>query len=269
MIALCALSIIGCAPRQEASSPPEPVHATEAGMPCSQATRAVRAALLRMGYTVVAAEAASAERAGKVTATKTSGWAPAVPEPGAVYTATVVITCSDRGSELEAVTDEPWMARMAFRRDFAKTVSELAEQKTRRPGIDDAPPSGLSVAVEPLRAREAVGEFGVDLPAAGITPVRLRIENRSERAYLFRRSKVRLITESGTRTKPLTAERVTPALVPPGDRQLARTLIANGEIAPGQSVTGFLFFPASAYRGASVVLIDRETDETEGLGIEF
>lgn len=239
-------------------------------MPCGQATRVARATLVRMGYTVAAAEPASAGRPGKFVGTKTTGWAPADPQAGTVYTATIAVTCSDRGADFEAVTDEPWLARMGFRRDFAKTVAELAERKkTFRPGIDDTPHSGLLVTVEPLRGREAIGEFGVDLLAAGITPVRLRIENRTERAYLFHGSEVRLITESGARTEPLAAERVTPALIPPGDRQLAGKLIVDGEIAPGKKHTGFLFFPASAYKRASVVLIDRETDETEGLSIEF
>ena len=239
-------------------------------MACSQATRVARGALLKMGYTVAAVEAPAAERPGRVVGNKTTGWSPVDPQAGSVHTATVAITCSDRGAEFEAVTDEPWLAKVAFRRDFPAIIAEMAERKkTYRPGIDDVPHSGLNVTVEPIGGRDSVGEFGVDLTGAGITPVRVRIENRTERAYLFRGSTVRLVTESGSRKKPLKAEKVTPALIPPGDRQLARTLIADGEIAPGEVRTGFLFFPSSAYKRASVVLIDRETDESEGLSIEF
>jgi hypothetical protein len=179
----------------------------------------------------------------------------------------VTVTCSDSGTELEAGTDEPWLAGAKFRREFPKAVEELAERKPAR-APTDAPASGLVVAVEPLRSSEAVSEFGADLPAAGISPVRLRIDNRSERTYVFNASTVRMVSEAGASAEPLATARVASSL-PPGDRQLAAKLIADGEIRPGESKSGFLFFPASAYKRASVGLTDRETDETEGLSIEF
>jgi hypothetical protein len=260
---LAALFLSACAARQEGAAPSS-VRASQPGMPCAPAVRVARAALLRLGYTVVSAEGASAGHPGKVVARKSTGWSGPDPQAGEQYTATVIVSCSDSGSELEASTDEPWLGGVRFRSDFPRTVDELAERRPARPSTD-APASGLVVSVEPLRSSEAVSEFGVDLPAAGISAVRLRIDNRTERTYVFRSSAVRLTSEAGTSAEPLGTDEVAPALT----EQLAAKRIADGDIGPGQTLSGFLFFRASAYKRASVGLTDRETDETEGLSIEF
>lgn len=264
---LAVVLLSACAARQEGAAAPSSVRTSLPGLPCAPAIRAARAALLRLGYTVVSVEGAAAGRPGKMVARKTTGWSGPDPQAGSEYTANVTVTCSDSGAELEASTDEPWLAGVRFRSEFPKTVQELAERKPARQP-NEKPSSGLVVGVEPLRSSEATSEFGVDLPAAGISPVRLSIENHTERTYVFRAAAVRLMTEAGASAQPLGPERVASAL-PPSEKQLTAKLIADGDIRPGEKRSGFLFFQAAAYKRASVGLTDRETDETEGLSIEF
>ena len=99
------------------------------------------------------------------------------------------------------------------------------------------------MAVEALRSSDARSGRGFDLPADGVTRVRLTIDNRTDRTYAFAGTRVRLESQEGARAKPLTD---------------AETVIK-----------GFLYFPASAYRRATVVLIDQETEEEEGFSVEF
>ena len=46
-------------------------------------------------------------------------------------------------------------------------------------------------------------------------------------------------------------------------------IIADGGVEPNATMSGFLYFPASAYRRAKLVLIERESEEAEGFAVEF
>jgi hypothetical protein len=242
--------------------------ARQAGMPCSEAARVARGALVRLGYAAELVEAPKPGAPGKVVGHKNSGWSTALPEPGTEYTATVTITCSNQGAEFEALADEPIPAALTFKTDFAAAIQQVAERRIARPRLAERPEAGLVISVEPLRGSDASAEFGADLTASGITPVRLRIDNRSDRAYGFAGERVQLVTQEGERTEPLPDERVA-ALTGSLQSTVRKKRIADGEIAPQAVVSGFLYFPVSAYSRATLVLIDQQTDEEEGFSVEF
>jgi hypothetical protein len=222
-----------------------------------------------MGYVIESVEAAKPDAPGTVIGRRNTGWAPATPEGGEVYTAIVHVRCSDRGAEFEAITDESVSGRVAFRNSFPKTITLVAERRAapRRPVDPDT--SGLLIDAHPQRSHEATAEFGADLPASGITPLYLKIRNRSQRTYEFSPAQVELVTQEGTRTAPLPVAELAQRVGEETGNALRSKLISAGELAAGGEKSGFLYFPSSAYRRATVVLIDQDSGEPEGFRVEF
>jgi hypothetical protein len=243
--------------------------ATQTGMPCSEAARVAKGALLRLGYHPEVTTAPQAGVPGQVIGRKNSGWSMANPEPGDDYTATVTITCSNQGAHFEAETDEPIPASLTFKSDFASAVDRMANRRREtRPRVAERPEAGLVISIEPLRGSEAAAEFGYDLSASGITPVRVKIDNRSDRTYAFSADAVQLVTQEGARAQPLTdasTDKLAGSLQP----TVRKKRIPDATLAPKDVLTGFVYFPVSTYRRATVVLIDQETEEPEGFSVEF
>lgn len=242
--------------------------ASQSGMPCTEAQRVAKGALLRLGYSPDAAVAAQPGVPGTVIGHKNSGWATATPEPGVEYTATVTITCSNQGARFEAQTDEPFPGSMSFKSDFERMIQAVAARRITRPRLAEQPATGLVISVEPLRGGDSSAEFGTDLTASGITPVRLKIDNRTDRTYAFAADSVQLVTQEGERVEPLPDDKAG-QLSAGLQAALRRKRIADGRLAPQAVLSGFLYFPASAYRRATLVLIDQETEEEEGFSVEF
>jgi hypothetical protein len=242
--------------------------ARQTGMPCTEAQRVAKGALLRLGYSPDAAVAAQPGMPGTVIGHKNSGWSTATPEPGVEYTATVTITCSNQGAQFDAQTDEPFPGSMTFKGDFARTIQAVAARRINRPRLAERPATGLVISVEPLRGGDASAEFGSDLTASGITPVRLKIDNRTDRTYAFAADSVQLVSQEGERVEPLSDAKAG-ALSPDLQAALSKKRIADGRLAPQAVLSGFLYFPAAAYRRATLILIDQETEEEEGFSVEF
>lgn len=237
-------------------------------MPCAQAAGVARGALFRLGYPAEVVEKPAPGRPGTVIGRREAGWATATPEPGAVYTATVTVSCSNDGAAFAALTDEPWPRSLSFAADFAAAVATVAARKVSRPQLAERPATGLVIEVEPLRGSAAVAALGADLPAAGITPVRLTIENRTDRTYEFAAARVTLVTQENARQAPL-GPADTGHLAPAMQSALREAEIADGSVPPRAVQRGFLYFPAFAYRRATLVLIDTLSDEEEGFSVEF
>ncbi|MFN8641765.1 MAG: hypothetical protein U0802_08960 [Candidatus Binatia bacterium] len=243
--------------------------ATMPGAPCTEATRVARAALLRLGYDGDVVTPAQPGTPGRVVAHKAGGYDSVTNQAARQYTATVEVTCSNAGATLAATTDEPIPGSLTFSSDFTRTVDAVAARRVDRPHVASRPEAGVVIAVEPLRGGDARSALGVDLPAAGVTPVRLKVENRSDRTYAFATARVRLETQEGERAAPLAPADVA-ARAGAGARQaVVDRAIADAVLAPRDAVTGFVYFPASAYRRATIVLIDQETEEEEGFSVEF
>lgn len=267
ILLVSAAVVGGCAVRQGGVL--TTAHASQPGMPCREATRVARGALLRLGYLVEKVELAQPGAPGLVSGRKEAGWASSMPEAGDVYSAEIRITCSDQGSEFEAVTDAPFGSRLEFRREFPATIAKVAERRTVRPRLEENREAGVVVEIEPLRSLQATSELGLDPTASGVTPVRLRLENRTDRSYRFERSQVVLVAQDGGRAEPLPDERVVATFGDSVAQTLRERLIAEGEVAPDQTLSGFLYFPAAAYQRATLLLIDQASEETEGFSVEF
>ena len=236
---------------------------SQANMACTEAARVARGALLRIGYTPQSTTAPQPGAPGVVVATAASGYDRAEQAPARLYTATVTITCSNAGADFDAVTDQPLPGSIGFKGDFARAIEAVAARRVTRPALKERPATGMVITIEPLRSGEAQREVGAALP--GVTTVRMRIENRTERTYGFAGERVQMVSQEGARVDPLdaaaTAEQIGAAA--------AAKRIADGLLAPKASLSGFLYFPASAYRRATVVLIDTATEEEEGFRVEF
>lgn len=243
--------------------------ATVPGMPCAEADRVARAALLRLGYESEVVAPAQPGTPGRVVGHKAGGYDYVTNAATRQYTATVTVTCSNAGATLAAVTDEPLPGSLTFKGDFASTVDAVAARRIQRPQLASRPPTGVVIAVEPLRGSDARSALGVDLPAAGVTPVRLTIDNRTDRTYAFASARVRLESQEGERTGPLSTAEVGKLAGAAGRQAAAEHAIADAVVAPGAVISGFVYLPASAYRSATVVLIDQESAEEEGFRVEF
>jgi hypothetical protein len=242
---------------------------TERDLPCTQATTIARQALIKLGYTIESVEAAKPDAPGRVAGIRNTGWTPRIAESGTVYTTVIEVKCSDAGATFEALSDEGFTRRIGLRRDFPPAVAGLLARKVKRPRAKREPDRGLLITVEPQRGRDAGAEFGADLPASGVTPVRLKIENRTERTYGFEREQVKLMTQEGRRVEPLRDKEIENRLGTPLQSQLAAKLITDGDLQPGATRSGFVYFPAAAYRRATIIMLDRESDEPEGFSVEF
>lgn len=241
---------------------------TESGMTCAQATGVARRALLKMGYTVESVEAAKSGVPGKVVGLRNTGWTPRIAEDGDVFRTVITVRCSDSGSTFDGTTSEPFTRRLGLRRDFPDAIAAVIQQPVRPPKVRDEPEEGLIINVQTQRSRDASSAFGLDLPASGITPVQVKIENRTDRTYGFSRERVKLVTQDGRNAPPLTGRDLSEKTGSSG-AALEAKLIAEGDLEPGGSRTGYMYFPAAAYRRATIILLDRENDEPEGFNVEF
>lgn len=242
---------------------------TEAGMTCAQATGVARRALLKLGYTIESVEPAKSGVPGKVVGLRNTGWTPRIAEEGDIFRTEITVRCSDSGSTFDGTTTEGFSRRLGLRRDYAPAIAAVIQQPVRAPRVRQEPEQGLIIVVEAQRSREANAVFGVDLPASGITPVQVKIDNRTDRTYAFTRERVKLVTQDGRHAPPLTTKELSARLGASLPAQLESKLISETEVGPGAQHSGFMYFPAAAYRRASIILLDRENDEPEGFNVEF
>ncbi len=239
---------------------------------CTEATHSAIQAVRTMGYTVTEVKRASAEEPGLVIGVQELGFSAANPVAAGQNTMKVRVTCSDSGASFEAVSDEGGLAQLSFGSRFASVVKkDIATKKIRqtRPAEEAR---GLIVTVEPVRPGDAVEVFGEDLPGMGVTAIKVDISNRSDRRYSFEGDRVTLVTTQGKREKAMSPDAAASKTGQASgglDGKLRAKAIAEGEIAAGESRSGYLYFRASTYRSARVVLTDIESDEPEGFSIGF
>jgi len=250
-----------------------PARVSEPMLSCTEAMRIARIAVMRFGYTVRKVVDARPGVPGRVVGAKDTGWQASMGE-GDTVVMLVTVTCTDAGADLEATTNESFVERRTLPKRFATVVEKELAVKPIKPRISNEPEQGLVVQVEPLRGRDAQVEFGANLTGAGITPVKIEINNRSPRRYEFHRKDVQLVTVGGSREEPMqigdaTGRIATDVGAAAGQSALREKEIQDGSIAPGGSLSGFLYFKASTYRRVRVVLTDVESQEEEGFSVEF
>jgi len=196
---------------------------------------------------------------GKVVATRIPGASTAKPEPGTEYTASVVLTCSNPGGAVDAVTDEPIPASLTFRAISPRRSRRSAARRVTRPRLAEHPESGLVDRRRALRGSAASAEFGADLTSSGITPVRLKIDNRTTVPTGSAGERVQLVHPGG-RPPPIRwpTERITKLRRQPAEYRAQKAHRPTARSHRRWWSAAFCTFPVSAYRRATLVLSTRK-----------
>ena len=270
LLAGCSTGVPGSGAPSSDTTFSRAARVSEPMLSCAEATNSAIQAVRTMGYTVTEVKRASPEQPGLVIGTRELGFAAADPVSHGHNTMQVRVTCSDSGSSFEAVSDEEGLSSFNFPSRFSSIVKKDVSTKKVRTTRPAEEARGLIVNMEPARADAAVSAFGADLPGAGVIPVRIDINNRSDRRYDFAQDQVTMVTTQGKREKPLSPEAAAKLA---GSAELAAKMrekaVAEGEIAPGATRGGYLYFRASTYGSARVMLMDIESEEPEGFSISF
>jgi hypothetical protein len=250
LICCIGFLIAGCAPRK-----PPPKRTVETRIPsCEEANRLAHRAVLSAGYAVAAVQIAKPGQPGFIEAKKEDG-----------KTGKVLITCTDE-SHATAVPDrsgEPVRVLVgaadkpgSFPHVFTQTFNIYLSSQTL---ASQGPEQGMSMVLTRLGSFESQIELGTDLPKSGILPVKAVITNNSPRPYGLTADKVFLSAAGGGQVAPVAAPATGHGKALQGDITLQ----------PGQSITGYLFYPSGQYTSARTTLTDKENNEEEGFSVRF
>ena len=217
---------------------------------CEEANRLVYKAVQTMGYTVAEYTLARPGQAGRISATK----------EGATD-GVVTITCTDSSANIDArnAVQIPSLIGAAERpHHFVNSFPMTYQMVQRREAYkSDNPEVGtLQLKIVPLNNFESQNVLGTDAQSSGILPVRVTIQNNTPRPYGIEASKIFLVPEGGGRVAPVSS--------PSGGSSLQ-----DMTIEPGQSASGFLYYPAGNYSSARTSVVDKENDEREGFSVQF
>lgn len=274
LAAVVSLSLAaGCHP------PVNPYRLRDVGVSCEEANRYSLDAMKAMGFALSAYEPATPGRDGVLKGSRKLPGA-----SGEQQAATVTIRCRPTGATIDVAEDGRLRAaelERGFYYSFVSLRSMAAAQGTAAP----APKANdLKIVVEPVPGPESKLDFGLDLAAAGVLPVRVRVGNRTTRRYRLDTDEVRLVRVDRERTAPLSAAeaaaRVSAARGPDGQPvtslaagavagRLEQKALPGGDLEPGSERDGFLYFPLADYVRARVVATDVDSGESEGVAVEF
>ena len=252
---------------------------------CEQANAYSLRTLQAMGFTITQLDPATAERRGMLRGTR---------EEVGTDKVTVVVACDGRTAAINASEDGKWLGQLEFKRGFYLSFTATATQAaiTEAAARDEArrPPEarthkGLQVRIEPVRGLGAKLDFGLDLAAGGVLPVRVVVDNGTPRTYGFDPADLALIREDGSRVRALAVEEAArrvagaPQQASGGDaaahgieevtQRLQAQVLQGGTVSAHQTTKGYLYFPLAHYVKGRVSLVDRESEETEGFLVEF
>ncbi len=233
------------------------------GMSCLRATRVARASLLRMGYVIDEVRRAGPAAAGRVSAHRDTGWAPASPEAGRRRFAAVDAACDDAGASLTLLTDAGIFGRSRLARRFETAVAQVVRRPRRATPPRASAGRGIVVHAERLPPEGAAAGAGPDATAPRLAVFRLRIDNHTHRPYRLPADAVRLLTTGGRRVV------VQLDRWPPVRGELSGSALRPGPLPAGGALEGLVFAPAAAYRRISVIVIDTASGESEGFRIEL
>jgi len=230
---------------------------SEKGLTCAEAQRVAVDTVRRMGYTISETTKATPGTPGVIVASRTDGTS--------TRGLMVSVACTTLGAEVEAKSDQTGLSDLNFASEFRRTFEAAT---ANRPPPRPPAASGVDVLLTPERA-SSFADLGVDLSAAGVLPVSVRITNHTARTYRFGVKGVRLQTATGERVAPLGNDGLTSQIGADAAATLRQKVLHDSDIAPNATLTGFLFFPFNSYARARVELIDKQSDEAEGFSIEF
>ena len=217
---------------------------------CEEANRLVNKSIRTMGYTLTSYTLAAPGSAGRFKATKEKAM-------GGVVT----VSCSDSGATIDARNAGALSGLIGagerphhFGNSFPVTFQML---KQREAYESKNPETGtLQFSIVPLDSFASQNVLGSDIQSSGVLPVRITITNNTPRPYVVEASKIFLVPEGGGRVAPVSS--------PGGGSSLQ-----DMTIEPGQSASGFLYYPAGNYSSARTSVIDKENNEREGFSVRF
>jgi hypothetical protein len=250
LVSLCGV-VASCAVQQ-----PQRKRTIEAPtLSCEEANRLAYRTVTTLGFTITSLQVARPGQPGHIAATKEDSG----------QQGRVTITCNESGATVEpekvglpipsliGAAERPHEFQNLFQHTF--NILRSGQEYAAKQG----PEKGLTMTMTRLNSFESQMELGADLPAGGVLPVKVMINNNTSRPYGFDAGKVFLMASGGGRVAPV---------APPASGQ-GRALQGEITIPPGQTVTGYLFYPAGNYSSARTTLIDKETDEGEGFSVQF
>lgn len=280
---LLGVLVAGCTPVSKSYE----VHSAEIG--CDEANRYVYGAVTDMGMKVTAFSQAQPGRQGRLTAV------------GRDRKGEVTITCNP-GNGVVIDPHQTSMGDRTFERGIFLSVTgrsglrmDRGEVTGRDKPVGDlaqavdagepAPSGAVLVEVQPQRGFETVLDFDADLASAGILPIRVTIRNGSRRAYTFALDGLSLRRrDSGEPAARLTAKDAAAQLVAKAGSGGSQTSVGNVEsagkiiverelkgarLAPGASVTGYVYYPVADYERAKIQMLDVAAGEMESFLVEF
>ncbi|MCY4389830.1 MAG: hypothetical protein OXC18_22260 [Desulfurellaceae bacterium] len=217
---------------------------------CEEANRLVYKAVQTMGYTIAEYNLARPGQAGRISATKENA-----------TDGVVTITCTDNSATIDArnAVNMPSLIGAVERpHHFVNSFPMTYQMVQRREAYETANPETgtLQLTIVPLNNFESQNILGSDMQAGGILPVRVTVQNNTPRPYAIEASKIFLVPESGGRVAPVSS---------PG----GGSALQDMTIEPGQSASGFLYYPVGNYSSARTSVIDKENDEREGFSVQF
>jgi len=250
LVAFCVI-LASCGAQQ----PPRKRTIEAPTLSCEEANRLAYRTVTTLGYTIGSLQVATPGQPGHILAEKEGA-----------KDGKVTITCSGSGATVEpektglpipslvGAAERPGEFPQIFVQTFniLRSSKEIAEKQ--------GPEKGLAMTLTRLNSFESQMELGADLPAGGILPIKVVVSNNTPRPYGLEVSKVFLQPAGGSgRVAPMT---------PPAAGQ-GKALQGDVTLQPGQTVTGYLFYPAGDYSSARTMLIDKETEEREGFSVQF
>jgi hypothetical protein len=257
MNGLCRIVLIGCllvlggcsaqqAPRKQTIVVPT--------LSCEEANRLAYRTVTVLGYTPASLQVAAPGQSGHILARKEGA-----------KDGMVTITCNPDGAVVEPEKTGIAIPSMIGGAERPGEFPQLFKQAfnilrgTQEAAAARGPEKGLNLTMTPLNGFDSQVELGADLPASGVLPVRVVISNNTPRPYGVDMSKIFLQSAAGGRVAPV---------APPAAGQ-SKALQGEMTLQPGQTVSGYLFYPAGQYTSARTTLVDKETDEGEGFSIQF
>ena len=174
-------------------------------------------------------------------------------------TSTMTISCAADGVRLKASGGGIWVEQ-GIQFSFHQVVEKGDKIWP--------PPKAPRVMVEWIDGPESKLWFPQEIASVGLTAVRVQVINGGKRALRLDPRRITGRRGAGGGMPPLAeaeAKRRVGAMDPAIDSKLLR----GGEIAPGASVVGFVFYPAGTYTGANVQLVDVPTGEADGYDVSF
>jgi hypothetical protein len=254
---------------------------------CVQANEYAFHTLQSMGFAISALDPAAVGHTGTIHGSR---------QERGMQNVTVTITCLSGGTaSFDASQDSELLGQVELKRGFYFAFTGVAEQtaireaaarqEAQRP-LEQKKEKGLRVLLQPVAGQGAKLDFGLDLAAASILPVRVTINNASARSYSLDPDDVVLIQRDGTRVHPLPIDEVVErvaaaeraksdgaAAAPTDDaaitQRLRDRLLQTRAVSANQQQSGYLYFPLATYTKGRVTLEDQESEEAEGFVVEF